>query len=227
MRVWRFTSAPNEPLAGEWQSARVESCEEQITALQGKMAAIRLQMTRNEEEAKAQADAASQTELVDLDAIRAQMATAETNNAKVRANQERSKLGVNLAKLKEQWQALTKMLEDIDANKAGQLASVKFPIDGLSFTDDGVLLNGLPFDQASASQRIKVSAAIGVALNPELRVMLIRDGSLLDDNSMAMLAEIAEKSDTQVWLETVNSNNETAVHIEDGMVARAKEPVTA
>ncbi len=31
--VWRFTSAPTEPLAGEWQSAYVETREEQIERL--------------------------------------------------------------------------------------------------------------------------------------------------------------------------------------------------
>jgi hypothetical protein len=32
-RVWRITSAPNEPLAGEWAECHVETCEEQIARL--------------------------------------------------------------------------------------------------------------------------------------------------------------------------------------------------
>jgi hypothetical protein len=31
--VWRITSAPNEPLAGQWAECRVETCEEQIARL--------------------------------------------------------------------------------------------------------------------------------------------------------------------------------------------------
>jgi hypothetical protein len=31
--VWRITSAPNEPLAGEWAECHVETCEEQIARL--------------------------------------------------------------------------------------------------------------------------------------------------------------------------------------------------
>ena len=42
-----------------------------------------------------------------------------------------------------------------------------------------------------------------VAMKPDLEVMLIRDGSLLDDESLILLGEFAEENKFQIWLERV------------------------
>ena len=59
---------------------------------------------------------------------------------------------------------------------------------------------------------------MGLALNPTLRVLLIRDGSLLDDDSMRLIAEMAAKADAQVWLERVGEGDKSAIIIEDGQI---------
>ena len=60
--------------------------------------------------------------------------------------------------------------------------------------------------------------AIGLATNPKLRVLLIREGSLLDEKNLAMVAEMAEKADAQIWLEKVGKGKECQVIIENGEV---------
>src|SRR3546814_4371794 len=79
------------------------------------------------------------------------------------------------------------------------LASAEMPVEGLAFAigEDGkatLMFDGLPFDreQISTAVQLRVSTAIGMAANPRLRVLRIMDGSLLDDDSMAMLAQMAE-----------------------------------
>jgi hypothetical protein len=47
---------------------------------------------------------------------------------------------------------------------------------------------------------------------------LVRDGSLLDENSLNLLAGLARDFDGQVWIERVGEGDESAVIIEDGMV---------
>jgi hypothetical protein len=66
-----------------------------------------------------------------------------------------------------------------------------------------------------------VSVAIGAALNSRVRVILVRDGSLLDEKSMKLLEELAAQYDLQVWLERVSGDDEVGILIEDGMVAAA------
>jgi hypothetical protein len=66
---------------------------------------------------------------------------------------------------------------------------------------------------------IKISVAIGFALNPKLKILLIRDGSLLDDDNMKVVAEMAAAAGAQIWMERVGTDEHTSVVIEDGHVA--------
>ena len=81
---------------------------------------------------------------------------------------------------------------------------------------------------AEVAEQLRVSAAMGLAMNPTVKVLLIRDGSLLDDDSMKMLAEMADAAGGQVILERVGKGAECSVIIEDGMVLedRTKPAVT-
>ena len=53
---------------------------------------------------------------------------------------------------------------------------------------------------------------------PDLRVIRIRDGSLLDSNAFAMIEEIAKAGDWQVWIEAVQPHSPAAVIMVDGRV---------
>jgi len=92
------------------------------------------------------------------------------------------------------------------------------PVDGLGFGDGIVTLNDLPFEQASDAERLRVSIAIAMATNPKLRVIRIRDGSLLDEDSMKMIAEMAKDGDFQYWIERVDSTGTVGIVLEDGEV---------
>jgi hypothetical protein len=54
--------------------------------------------------------------------------------------------------------------------------------------------------------------------NPELRVIRIKDGSLLDPDGMAMLKTMAQENDFQIWIERVTDMDPIAIVIEDGSV---------
>lgn len=159
----------------------------------------------------------------DPEPIRQQIATAEETNRKVRENTERLRLEQDLARLDAQAEQLTEAIAEVDAEKAAQLEAAEFPVPGLGFDDTGPTLNGFPLEQCSQAERLRLSVAIGAALNPRVKVMLVRDGSLLDSDSMRLLAELAEETGSQVWVERVGDGDESAVVIEDGMVREAEE----
>jgi hypothetical protein len=60
---------------------------------------------------------------------------------------------------------------------------------------------------------------MGFALHPRLKILLIRDGSLLDENNLKTVAEMAQEHDGQVWIERVSKGAECSVIIENGLVA--------
>jgi hypothetical protein len=114
--------------------------------------------------------------------------------------------------------ARTERIEALDAEKAALIAGASLPVEGLGFDEDGVTYNGVPFRQASAAERLKVSVAMAMAMNPDLRVICIRDASLLDDDSKMALVEMAKAHDYQIWYEVVGDPGEIGVVLEDGEV---------
>lgn len=153
---------------------------------------------------------------VDTDAILAKMREIDAINAKVRDNKRWTEESGALIQLQGRANSITGRLEDIQQQKAKALAEAKFPVEGLGFNDQGVTYNGLPFDQAGTAVKIRVSLAIARSLNPQLPVMLIRDGSLLDADSLKLVSEEAEKNGLQVWMEVVGDREDATVVIEDG-----------
>lgn len=153
----------------------------------------------------------------DEDEVRAQIAGAEGINRKHRDNAARAKQAEQTEALQQRSKELTAEIATIDAKKQETTSAAKYPIEGLAVGDEGVMFNGLPLEQASSAELLRISAAMGFALNPTLRVLLIRDGSLLDEDSLALLLSMAQEADTQLWIERVGEGGASVV-IEDGAV---------
>ena len=168
-------------------------------------------------EITAQAAAAVVPDTADL---RTQLQAAEDLNIKVRANQQRAAAEKMLEAAKAESAELTRKIFAVDAERSARIGKAAFPVPGLGIGEDGTIqFDGLPFDQASTSARLRVSVAIGLAMNPTLRVLLVRDGSLLDSSNLKLLAEMAAAADAQVWLESMQEEQGDAqVFIVDGEV---------
>jgi hypothetical protein len=82
--------------------------------------------------------------------------------------------------------------------------------------------NGLPFEQGSDAEQLRVSISIAMASNPKLRVIRIRDGSLLDENGLKLVAELAHEKDYQIWIERVDTTGSIGIVMEDGEVTARK-----
>jgi hypothetical protein len=152
-----------------------------------------------------------------------------TNNAQ-KTQRESFEEQVNAIKTE-----LGKLEEDIRTRKlaiAKALDTAKFPVPGLSFETmaEGsggrerknpkkiITYHGVPLADASTAQQIRVSTAIGMAAKPELRFLLIREGSLLDDKSMAILEEMAHENDWQILMEIVDTSGKVGIFMEEGAV---------
>ncbi len=167
--------------------------------------------------ARAAADA-QRAAVPDLAPIRARIASAEEQNRKGRENADRAEQAAEVAGGRAQVEKLSAAIEALDAEKAKGLAGAAFPVPGLSFDEHGVVFQGVPFAQASSAEQLRVSVAMGLALNPTLRVLLVRDGSLLDADNLRLLGEMAAAAEAQVWLEVVREDDSCTVILEDGRV---------
>lgn len=158
-----------------------------------------------------------------VDEIKSQMSKAEEVNQKVSSNQTHTKLSTRLKELETQSEKLTTEINAIDAQKVADLQNAKFPIDDLGFDDSGVVYKNIPFEQCSSAEKLRVSIAMAIAMNPKLKVLLIRDGSLLDNNNLKLIASMADKADCQVWIERVSKDENCHVVIEDGYVKKGDQ----
>jgi bacterioferritin (cytochrome b1) len=180
--------------------------------------------TKQADELQSRLDEAEQLpELVDVDAIAERMTKARNVNANVERLRQRTAHLANAKKYEDEADTLTENIKARNEAKDAAIAAAKMPVPGLGFgvdtKGDGiVLLNGVPFEQASDSDRLRTSVAIAMAANPKLRVIRVRDGSLLDEDSMRILGEMCDASDFQCWIETVASDGKDAFVIVDGHV---------
>lgn len=194
-----------------------ERLEAQLEALQAKRVKIvdrKVEAQKNVETSKAAVAA-----LVDPDvtAIYKQIAGAEAINANVRAKKARAEQLVKLDAKRKEKEGLDAIVNQEIANKADLIAKAKFPIDGMSFSTDGLTFNGLPLEQASSAEQLRVGLALSIALNPTIRVAFIRDGSLLDEKSMDLVERMADSYDMQIWIERVGAGK-VGFEIVDGRV---------
>lgn len=200
-----------------WWETQISEQEARIADLQAALAVDRKRQTV----AIDRANLYTKIALPDLDAIQKQIDGAENTNANVRELQRQQDLKGRRDEMAARAEHLTFDIAEIDRCKADGLAAAVFPIEGLSFNDEGVLYNEVPFSQASSAERLRVSTAMGMALNPELRVMQIRDASLLDSGNLATLAAMAVAQDFQLWLEIVDESGSVGIVFEDGAVVPA------
>lgn len=164
---------------------------------------------------------------IDTTALREQIAEARRLNAAFDARDRRTSIEVEAADVEAKAAALTAAIGKRNFEMQAAVAKAEMPVPGLTFGADEILLGGVPFEQASSAEQLRTSVAIAMAANPKLRVIRVQDGSLLDEEAMRILAEMAGSADYQVWIEVVQSGRSAAIVIEDGSVRGAIQVAAA
>lgn len=158
---------------------------------------------------------------IDTAPIDERIQNAESLNAAFDLKVKRDELRVQERAQVKRADELTDRLEEIKATKQKMMEEAKWPVPGMSFDEDGVLLNGLPFEQASRAERIRTSVKIAMAMNPKLRLMVTQHGSDCDMDTLKQLEELLVAEDYQLLAEFVTRSPADeglcAVVFEDGV----------
>jgi hypothetical protein len=159
---------------------------------------------------------------IDTAEVRELIGSARQINASVAKKKQQAAIFAQAKKKRDAAEALTEAMAARLNAKNMAIAAAKMPIEGLSFGEGEVIYNGLPFNQASSAEQLRVSVAVAMAANPKLKVLRIQDGSLLDDKSMELLSAMADAADYQIWIERVDVSGKVGVVMEDGSVKAAE-----
>lgn len=158
--------------------------------------------------------------LGDLDAkeleTREQIKNAEQVNKSIQDNEKRNLVVKEIIDLEITSEELSKKLLAIETEKTTEISKAPLPIEGLGFIENGITYTGISFGSLSSAEKIRVSVAVSMALNPKIKVLRITDGSLLDSESMQMITNMAQEKDYQIWIERVDETGEVGFYIEDG-----------
>ena len=116
--------------------------------------------------------------------------------------------------LKKKAVKLDEEVKAFDKEKETVISKSKLPVKGLTFDEDEIYLNGLPLEegQINTAKLIDVGLEISMALNPNLKVVFLHEGSLLDQESLDLIIKKVEKKGYQLIAEVVS--NEADISIE-------------
>jgi hypothetical protein len=174
--------------------AQVASAELELEDIRGKYNAEKIDI--------------AELEPIDVDAINESISTIESTNIKIRANNTYAAESSNLQAIKKAYDTIDRRLESIRTNRLNLIQSANIPVEGLTFDEDGLLFNSIPLAQCSDGEKLMVSMGISMALNPTMRVVRIKDGSLLGGKNRAILEQMCKDKDFQCWLECVSDRNQ-------------------
>ena len=96
-------------------------------------------------------------------------------------------------------------IAELSAEREKLISSAKLPISGLSFSDDGLVLNDVPFvaGKVSDSQIMEVAAKLIIASNPTVKVFRIARGESLGQKRLQAILDLAKKEGFQGFIESV------------------------
>ena len=124
---------------------------------------------------------------------------------------------------KREYDAVASKAEQMDARidalgkeRAELIANAELPIEGLTFTDEGLELNGVPFvpGKVSDSQIMEIAAKLVIASNPTVKVFRIARGESLGAKRLETIIDIAKRNGFQGFIEQVQ-RGQTEMMVEE------------
>lgn len=114
---------------------------------------------------------------------------------------------------------LSAAIDKLRVQRQATIAGAKIPVDGLGFEDGVLTYNDHPLSNASHAEQLRVATAILMAQDPSLKLLTIKDASLMDNASWAVVEELAKEHKFQVLYEIVSDDaSQAGIFIEDGIV---------
>lgn len=156
-------------------------------------------------------------------ALQNMVETSEATNHKIRTKKTMITVAEETTTSASKMDLLKTEIAEMRNNFVSTISNA-IPIDGMTIEDDEIYLNGIPFPNLSTAEKIRIAAEVAVRNEARLRLLKVSQGSLLDEDARAILDELAEKYDFQVFLERVGSDERSTIIIDDGKVKDALEP---
>ena len=200
--------------------AEIENLEAKITELQARIEELKLKIEDRKKVYRTEKERLATLTPIDTESIQSEISNISATNEAIRNNKIKLEVKRELDAYTNDYDAFTKQIDKIASERKSLLSAATMPVAGLSFDESELLFNGIPLKQASDGEKLMVSLGISMALNPELRVLRIKDGSLLDSANRAIIAKTVKDNDYQIWFEGVGNDSDVGILIEEGEIVK-------
>lgn len=155
----------------------------------------------------------------DIDAIASKLENARRVNTLVEHSRTITAAAAKVAEKRAESVRLTATLAELDAATAATIAAAPIPVEGLGLTDGEVTYQGRKLHEMASSEALRVSVALAISDDPEIRILPIDRWGDLDEDSRAIVREMADAHDFQILTTIVGEKDEDiTVVIRDGSV---------
>ena len=117
---------------------------------------------------------------------------------------------------KNRHQALDTILTKLRQLRKDLLEGVDFGVKGLAVGNSELLLDDLPFSQASLAKSLRVALAVIMRQDADLKLIRIDNGEMLDEESEQLVFQAAKENGWQVIMTRVSNDKELRVELVDG-----------
>lgn len=102
-----------------------------------------------------------------------------------------------------EWEGKEESIKQKRQDKITLIENSQLPVKGLLITEEDITLNGIPISQLNTETLLELGIEMSIAMNPVLKTIMIREGSLIDMPHMKILLEKLYARGYQVIIEYV------------------------
>lgn len=195
----------------------------QIDELTRRISELRERDRELTEKAKDAARSPKELEMESTEALEANIRDIEEINRKVTENQRKALAEDEANAYKNQYDDMSRKIEEVRRKKRELLDGAQLPLPGLSVEDGELTYNGYKWDGLSGSEQLRVATAIVRKLNPECGFVLLDKLEQMDTDTMKAFGGWLESEGLQAIATRVSTGGECTVVITDGY-AETPEP---
>jgi hypothetical protein len=140
-----------------------------------------------------------------MEEIQGKINAAEAHNQKAAKVKELKQAKADAEKTSKKIDKQNEKIESLSAEREKLINDSKLPVAGLNFTEDGLILNDVPFapGKVSSSQEMEIATKLIIAKNPRVKVFRIARGESLGANRLKELIKFANDNGYQGFIEQV------------------------
>lgn len=163
--------------------------------------------------------------LEDTSSIEAEIKECEATNAKVKANRDRAEKLKEANALMEEYDDLTRQVEDVRRRRKELLDGADLPYPGLSVQNGTLFLDGKAWDCMSGAEQLIVACSISMRINANCNFVLMDKLEQFDIETLNEFEKWCESKGLQVIATRVSTGSECKIVIEDGFVVGQEDVV--